>query len=105
MKEVSESDFEELVLKNGKPVLVDFSASWCGPCRILSPILDELSKELEGKTDIFKVDIDKCTDLAVKYGINSIPCMILFAEGEAIKRHVGIMNKEELLEYFGNIEE
>ena len=83
---------------NGKaPVLVDFTASWCGPCKQLAPILDELSTELEGRLSIVKVDVDDAKDIAGRYSIQGVPTMMLFEQGELLARMVGAKPKAELL--------
>ena len=91
-----ETDFFELI-KNDL-VLVDFYATWCGPCRMISPIIDEISKEKEELT-IIKVDVDKFPNLASKYGIMSIPTLILFKDGVEVKKNIGFMSKEEIEEF------
>ena len=93
--QITSAQFEEEVLKSDKPVLVDFFATWCGPCKMMSPILDQLSEE---KTDVkfAAVDVDEAEELAVKYGISSIPCVILFKNGEEADRSVGAVPKQKL---------
>lgn len=95
--ELNENNFDDLI-KNEK-VLVDFNATWCGPCRMLKPILDDYSE----KTDIpiLSVDVDKFEEIAAKYNIYSIPCLILFNHGEEAKRNVGFINETELREFLG----
>lgn len=87
-------DFEEKVLKSKKPVMVDFGAPWCGPCRMAEPVFDELAKEYKGKAVIGKVNIDEEQDLAGKYGVMSIPTVIIFKEGKEVDRKVGFPGKE-----------
>ena len=93
--EIKENEFDEVVLKNDKPVFVDFYATWCGPCKMMSPILEQLSEE---KQDVVfaKVDVDDAERLAILYGISSIPCMILFKNGEEADRVVGAVPKQKL---------
>jgi len=88
-KPVSEANFGEEVLKSNEPVLVDFWAEWCGPCRAIAPVLEELSTELEGKVKIVKLNVDENPGLAAQYGVRSIPTMILFKNGEAADMKVG----------------
>jgi len=93
--EVSKNNFEDEVLKEEKPVLVDFSAEWCGPCQMLKPIFDELSKEVE-KVKFLTVDIDKEKELSMKYGVRGVPCLILFKNGDVFDRLVGLVSKDHL---------
>jgi len=92
--EINDQSFEETVLKSDKPVLVDFWAAWCGPCRMVGPIIDELSKEYDGKAVVGKVDIDSNQEFAAKYGVRNIPTVLVFNNGELIDRHVGVAPKE-----------
>ena len=94
--EFTDANFQDEVLDAEQPVLVDFWAEWCGPCKMLGPIIDELAKEYEGKAKIGKVDIDNNRDAAVKFNIQSIPSIIIFKNGEEVNRFVGINPKEEL---------
>ena len=93
--EIIENEFDEVVLKSDKPVFVDFYATWCGPCKMMSPILEQLSEE---KQDVVfaKIDVDDAERLAILYGISSIPCMILFKNGEEADRVVGAVPKQKL---------
>lgn len=99
MSNVNKTDmasFEADVLKSDKPVLVDFWAEWCGPCRTLGPVLDEVATEIGEKAAIYKVNVDENGELAQKYGIRGIPTMIFFKGGEATKTLVGVQPKEEI---------
>jgi thioredoxin 1 len=88
-KAVSEANFGLEVLNSSEPVLVDFWAEWCGPCRAIAPVLDELSSELEGKVKIVKLNVDENPGIAAQYGVRSIPTMILFKGGEAADMKIG----------------
>ena len=92
--EISDSNFEETVLNCDKPVMVDFWAAWCGPCRMVGPIIDELSNEYADKAVIGKVDVDKNQEYAAKYGVRNIPTVLVFKNGEVVKRQVGVATKE-----------
>ena len=94
--EFTEDNFQNEVLDADQPVLVDFWAEWCGPCRMLAPVIDELATEFDGKAKIGKVDIDANRDAAVNYGIQSIPSIIIFKNGEVVNKFVGISPKDEL---------
>ena len=96
MKHATDASFEADVLKSSKPVLVDFWAEWCGPCRQLSPILDDLSNEMGEKVTIVKVNIDESPEAPGKYGVRGIPTMILFKNGEAVATKVGALPKTQL---------
>ena len=90
------ADFEESVLKCDKPVLVDFWAQWCGPCRSLIPILDEVAKEMGETVKVTKVNVDEESELAGRYGVRGIPTMLFFKDGEVKKTLVGKKSKEEI---------
>ena len=92
--ELTDSNFEEIVLKSDKPVLVDFWAEWCGPCRMVGPIIEELSDENEGKAIIAKLDVDANQIFAAKYAVRNIPTVLLFKDGEMISRQVGVAPKQ-----------
>lgn len=94
----TDQNFEGEVLKSDKPVLVDFWAAWCGPCQLMGPIVEELAKELEGKYKIGKLNVDENRETASKYGIMSIPTLIIFKDGKEAKQLVGLQNKESLKE-------
>ena len=95
-RDVSDSDFEQEVLKATKPVLVDFWAPWCGPCRMVAPIVEELSEEYDGKVDFFKLNTDENPNTSVKYGIRSIPTLLVFKGGEPVGQIVGFRPKGDL---------
>ncbi|MDZ7715954.1 MAG: thioredoxin [Balneolaceae bacterium] len=92
----SDDTFEEDVISSDKPVLVDFWAEWCGPCRMVGPIVDELAGEYEGKAKIGKVDVDSNPEISSKYGIRSIPSLLIFKDGEVVDQIVGAVPKAQL---------
>ena len=99
--EITKDNFEEVVLKNELPVLVDFWATWCGPCKMIGPIVEELSEELAGKVVFGKLNVDKQPELAMQFQVMSIPTLILFDKGEIVNKKIGFMQKEKLVEMLG----
>ena len=95
-----ESNFDAEVLQSDIPVFVDFYADWCGPCKMMSPVIDKLAEEFDGKIKVGKVNVDENGDLAVKYGIMSIPNMVFFKNGEVADRVVGAIPKPAMKEKF-----
>ncbi len=91
--EITDATFEEVVLNSDKPVVVDFWAAWCGPCRMVGPIIDELATEYEGKAVVGKVDVDNHQQFAAKYGVRNIPTVLVFKGGEIVNRQVGVAPK------------
>ena len=93
---LNEKNFEEEVLKSEKPVFIDFWASWCEPCRMMSPVVDELAEEMGDSVKVCKINIDEENNLAVKYNVMSIPTFIILKNGKEVNRSVGVQDKEEL---------
>lgn len=96
--QVDEASFEAEVLRSKEPVLVDFYADWCGPCRALAPIIEELAAELKGRLKVTKLNVDENESLSVKYGVQSIPTLIMFRNGDEVERIVGFLSKSQLLQ-------
>ena len=91
--EVNDSSFDELVLKSDKPVMVDFWAEWCGPCRMIAPFIEEISKEYSDKALVLKCDVDNSPAVAAKYGIRNIPTVLYFKGGEVVDKQIGAVQK------------
>ncbi len=100
---IEDSSFDQEVLQASGPVLVDFWAEWCGPCRQVGPILDEIADEMQGKVTVAKVNIDKNPETPQKYGVRGIPTMILFKNGEAVGTKVGALPKSQLVEWIDSL--
>jgi thioredoxin 1 len=94
--EINDLNFETEVLKSSVPFLLDFGAVWCGPCRVLAPIVDKLADELQGKARVGKLDIDEAPATASKFGIRGVPTVLVFKNGKEAARHVGVTSKETL---------
>lgn len=102
-KVINSSEFQKDVLNGSGTVLVDFFAEWCGPCKMIAPALEELSKEMKGKAKIYKVDVDRSGDVAQQYGIMSVPTLMIFKDGVAVDKMIGFQPKQQLkarLEYY-----
>ena len=95
-KAITDDSFEADVLQSDKPVLVDFWAEWCQPCRILAPVIDELAGEFSGRVKVGKVDTESNMDTSIKYGISAIPTVIVFKNGEVVDKFVGLTKKDDL---------
>jgi len=91
---ITDATFDEVVLKSDKPVVVDFWAAWCGPCRMVGPVIDEIHGEYEGKAVVGKVDVDANQEFAAKYGVRNIPTVLIFQNGEVVGRQVGVAPKK-----------
>lgn len=95
---LTDADFEKEVVNSDIPVLIDFFATWCGPCRMMSPIIDELANEYSGKVKIFKLDVDENSSTSMKFGIQSIPMLIFFKGGNTVDTAIGFQSKEKIKE-------
>ena len=98
IKHITKDNFNELVIDSKTPVLVDFFATWCGPCKMLSPIIEQVADEMGDKVVIAKADIDECMELAQEYGIMSVPTLILFKEGAEVSRNIGFRGKPQIID-------
>jgi thioredoxin 1 len=99
--EINDLNFESEVLKSSSPFLLDFSAVWCGPCKMLAPIVEKIADENVGKVRVGKLDIDESPGVATKFGIRSVPTVVVFKNGAEAGRHVGTTNKDTLLKLLG----
>lgn len=94
---MTDSNFEEMVLKSDKPVIVDFWAEWCGPCRLVGPLVEEIGEEYEGKVVVGKVDVDSSPEIASRFGIRNIPTILYFKDGKVADKQVGAVPKAKLV--------
>ena len=101
MEQINKEKFDEL-LKGDKPVVCDFFATWCGPCKMLAPVMEEVSKEFEDKAVFVKVDVDENMELSARYGIMSIPLVVIFENGEIKAKSLGYTSREETREFLSN---
>ena len=97
----TDGNFEAEVLKSDLPVLVDFTATWCGPCKALGPIVEKLADEYEGKVKVGKLDIDEARNTAAKYGIKSVPSVMVFRGGQKTGEHIGLTTRDKLIKLIG----
>lgn len=100
--ELTDDNFESEVINSDVPVLVDFTATWCGPCKALAPVVESLATETAGKYKVAKLDIDDASGVARKYKVMSVPTLMVFKEGRVSGQHVGLTNKETLLKLLGS---
>ncbi|EFK95014.1 Thioredoxin [sediment metagenome] len=101
-KEITDSNFEQEILNSKSPILVDFWAPWCGPCKQLGPIVDELSKDMEGKVEVYKCNIDENPESPSKYAVRGIPTLMIFKDGKLVNSKVGSLPKSALYEWVRN---
>lgn len=99
MINLTNENFEKEVINSKKTILVDFWASWCGPCQMIAPIVEEISNDMSGKIEIGKLNVDEQTEIAIKYDVMSIPTLILFKEGKIVDTIIGYHTKKEILEF------
>lgn len=100
-QQISAAEFENKVLGASEPVLVDFFATWCGPCRMMAPTIDEVSQEMAGKASVYKLDIDEAPQIAQKLGIMSVPTFMVFKDGKVVSQTIGAQPKENIVALFG----
>lgn len=99
VKQVNTTEFDEIIKNSAVPVVCDFFATWCGPCKMLAPVMEETSEEMKDKVEFLKVDVDENMDLAGRYSIMSIPLLLIFKNGEVVDKSLGFMSKSEVKEF------
>lgn len=102
MINLTNENFEKEVISSEKPILVDFWASWCGPCQMIAPIVEEISNELSERIEVGKLNVDEQPEIAIKYDVMSIPTLILFKDGKVVNTIIGYHSKEEILEFINS---
>ena len=100
-KVIGKEEFAQVIASKDKPVLIDFFADWCGPCKMLAPILEQVAEEYAGQAEVYKVNVDEESGLAAQYGVQSIPTVIVFQDGEVKKTNVGFIPKDQLVAMLG----
>ena len=100
LEKLSDGTFESEVLKSTLPVVVDFTATWCGPCKMLDPLITQLAKDWEGKVKVFKLDVDDSCDIAMQYGVMGVPTLLLFVNGKVVQRLTGYHPMDRILSKF-----
>ena len=103
LTEIRQSEFESKVLQSRRPVLVDFYATWCGPCKALAPTVDAVASEVGGSADVYKVNVDEEPELASQFGVMSIPTLVYFRNGDEVTRQNGIQSKDRIISTLGEI--
>jgi thioredoxin 1 len=102
MINLTNENFEKEVISSKKPILVDFWASWCGPCQMIAPIVEEISNELSERIEVGKINVDEQPEIAIKYDVMSIPTLILFKDGKVVNTIIGYHSKEEILDFINS---